>query len=224
MYGMAFCTNHKECEKFAEEAEGHGLRCRIVTGKEARGRAGQTVINASVDALIQGEIDLIVTVEKLATGFNRPEVNAIISARITSAAKTIQYIGRRCRSFAHTDGREKENCHVFETNWTLKRNAKRGKKPLRVADALELNGEQPESICSMADGSPLEYEQEYLLREDGTADVKGIECIGEVAYAKVNGLQYDTLKKTIRHAGLLSLGQVKGRGPRINLYEKSKVE
>ncbi len=153
--GMGFFTNHAECEKFVTEAEAHGLKCCIVTGKEAKGRAGQAVINEAVDALSRGDIDLIVSVEKLATGFNREEINAIISGRITSAAKTIQYVGRGARSYTDEEGRVKEDCLVFETNWTLKKNAKRGRKPMRFADALDFNGEDPEAICTMADGSTV---------------------------------------------------------------------
>lgn len=224
MYGMAFCTNHKECEVFVEEAMGHGLRCRIVTGKEAKGRAGQTVINAAVDALIKEEIDLIVTVEKLATGFNRPEVNAIISARITSAAKTIQYIGRGGRCFTDDDGQVKEDCHVFEINWTLKRNAKRGKKPLRLADALAYNGEEPEAICSMADGSTLEYENKYYPDEDGTVDVGGRMGVVLSWYADHLGISRTTLNRYERSKNPAVIGHVRIGVQKVPVYDKEVVD
>jgi hypothetical protein len=159
MRGMAFCTSHEECEEFVKDAKEHGLKCRIVTGKEAKGRKGQKVINEAVDALDREEIDLIVTVEKLATGFNRPEINAVIWARITSAAKTIQGIGRGGRSHNYPGDIRKEHCLVFETNWSLQGNSKRKKKALRLADALAANGEEPEAICGMLNREPLQYEK-----------------------------------------------------------------
>ena len=162
--GMAFCTNRNECLKFASQAAELGLRCEIITGKEAPGKQGREVINEAKEKMCRGEIDLIVTVEKLCAGFNFPEINAVIWARITSMAKTIQGIGRGARS--HKEGKMKKDCcWVFETNWSLKNNAKRGKKPLRIADALSQNGEDPEKTCTMADGSVLTYDKIFTKEE-----------------------------------------------------------
>ena len=224
MRGMAFCTNHAECEKFAEEAQAHGLRCRIVTGREARGRAGQAVINAAVDALIANDIDLIITVEKLATGFNREEINAIISARITSAAKTVQYIGRGARSYTDNENRVKTCCLVFETNWTLKNNAKKGRKPLRIADALEFNGEDPEAICSMADGSVLLYDKKYQLNEDGTVDVDGVLGVVLGLYADQLGISKSTLEKKKKSEKIIPIAHIQMGGWKTAVYEKAKVD
>ena len=156
--GMAFCTNLEECDKFLKQAEGLGIKAQIITGREAKGKSGQEVILAAKNQLVSGEIDLIITVEKLCAGFNFPEVNAIIWARITSMAKTIQGIGRGARSYNDEDGLKKEYCTVFETNWSLKDN-NRGRVPLRFADALAQNGENPERICAMANGLVLDYKQ-----------------------------------------------------------------
>ncbi len=229
MRGMAFCTNHAECEKFASEAEQHGLRCRIVTGKEAKGRAGQAVIDAAVDALIGGKIDLIVTVEKLATGFNREEINAIISARITSAAKTIQYIGRGSRSFIDALRRIKTHCLVFETNWTLKKNAKRGRKPMRLADALAFNGEDPDAICSMADGSQLDVKRTFTIEKDGTVNIAGRLAIGVVPYVKAqlqSIIGHQTLEQLIDQAGLQPVPNVRvfSASHPIDVYWKDEVD
>ena len=163
MRGMAFCTNHQECEKFALEASRYGLRCKIVTGKEAKGRDGQRVIDEAVQSIENGECDLLVTVEKLATGFNWPAMNAVIWARITSAAKTIQGIGRGGRAHTDEEGRVKTHCTVFETDWKLQ--GKKGRKPMRLADALAFNGEDPEAICRMADGSMLIVNRPLRMEE-----------------------------------------------------------
>jgi hypothetical protein len=68
MRGISFCTNHAECENFVQEASKFNLRCKIVTGYEAKGRSGQKVIDEAVATLLSGECELLVTVEKLATG------------------------------------------------------------------------------------------------------------------------------------------------------------
>ncbi|MGL4555501.1 MAG: DEAD/DEAH box helicase [Gemmataceae bacterium] len=168
--GMAFCTNHAECERFASEAQELGLRCEIVTGKEARGRPGRQLILDAKGRLVRGETDLLVTVEKLCAGFNFPEVNSIVWARVTSMAKTIQGIGRGARSYRHGEF-VKDCCHVFETNWTLKGNATRGRKPYRIADALAANGEDPTRICGMADGRPLQVDRSMAV-ENARAEIR----------------------------------------------------
>ncbi len=223
--GMAFCTNHAECEKFAKEAELLGLRCRIVTGKEAKGKSGREVIKNAKAELCSGEIDLIVTVEKLCAGFNFPEVNAIIWGRVTSMAKTIQGIGRGGRS--HKEGKlRKECCWVFETNWTLKGNAKRGKKPLRIADALVENGEDPEAICTMADGSKLQYQEKiYESDSDGIVylDDKSVGVI-IATYASSIGIAVKTLEEKIIAAQLLPIAKGKYRSGPKDVYSKDEID
>jgi len=161
---MAFCTNHAECEQFVKEAEEYDLRCAIVTGREAKGKQGWELIDDRMEELLRGDINIVVTVEKLATGFNRREINAILWARVTSMAKTIQGIGRGGRCFEE-DGFKKDCCWLFEANWALKDNVKRGKRPLRYADALAMNGENPEKICGMANGKVLEFEKPLTVEE-----------------------------------------------------------
>jgi superfamily II DNA or RNA helicase len=226
--GMAFCTNHKECEKFATEAEFHGIKCRIVTGKEAAGRKGQSVIDAAVDALNAEEIDLIITVEKLATGFNKPEINAIVWARITSAAKTIQGIGRGARAYTDKEGRQKQECLVFETNWSLQKGSKKGRRPMRLADSLAFNGEDPEAICSMADGSQLDIYQRLSLEDDGTVDIQGRTAVGLSMYAKkrIPKIAIDSLEKYTKAASLAPVKNVQvysGQRP-VEVFWKDEVE
>lgn len=230
MHGMVFCTNHAECEKFAEEAAAHGLRCKIVTGHEAKGRTGQQVIDAAVQQVLNGECDLLVTVEKLATGFNCPEINAVIWARITSAAKTIQGIGRGARSFTDEFGRVKTDCTVFETDWQLKKNGKKknGRKPMRLADALAFNGEDPEAICEMADGSNLNVNRMFVLDESGVVEVDGDLAVGIEAYASSCGeaITGVTIKKYIKSVGLLPLNNCKAMSKNrpVDLYWKGDID
>lgn len=226
--GMAFCTNHAECEKFVKEANDHGIRCRIVTGREAKGIEGQKVVDSVVDALNNEEIDLIVTVEKLATGFNRPEINAVIWARITSAAKTIQGIGRGARSHTYPGNIPKEHCLVFETNWQMKDNAKNGRRPLRLTDALIFNGEEPEAICSMADGSPLEVICRYALNTDGTVDIDGKTAVSIEAYCRNSASQISPayIHRGIKKAGFQPVPNVHvySGAQRVKVYWKEEID
>lgn len=158
VYGMAFCTNHAECEKFKKDAEALGLRFEILTGEElAGGEKGRRQLKEAEGRLLRHEIDGFVTVEKLATGYSPNFMNTILWARVTSSARTVQGIGRGGRRHTYPGGIRKTHCTVIETNWTLSKNAKRGKKtPLRLADALFDQGEDPEAICGMANGEPLD--------------------------------------------------------------------
>lgn len=222
--GMAFCTNHKECEKFAKEAKELGLRCEIVTGKEASGTKGKDVINAAKEKICAGEIDIIVTVEKLCAGFNFPEINAVIWARVTSMAKTIQGIGRGGRSYKEGDMR-KDCCWVFETNWTLKKNAKRGKKPLRLADALIQNGEDPDAICSMADGTKLDYNKRLPeIDEDGVITINDQICVGINRYAKKCGVDVTVLLSQINKLELKPIEKALAKSTIIDVYLKSEID
>ncbi len=158
IYGMAFCTNHAECERFVEDAAKLGLKFEILTGRElAKGETGRTQLKAAETRLQSHEIDGFVTVEKLATGYSPNFMNTILWARVTSSARTVQGIGRGGRRHTYPSDAPKTHCTVIETNWTLSRNATKGKKtPLRLADALEDQGEDAEAICGMANGAKLD--------------------------------------------------------------------
>ncbi len=190
--GIAFCINISECDKFAEEAARLGLRCRIVTSREAKGPTGDTVIKTAEQALLNQEIDLIVTVNKLGEGWNFKPANAAIWARAsTSPMVVIQGVGRTCRSYTDAEGRQKPHSLVFETQWSL-RTSRPGrlrqpdntvrKKPLTIGQALALNGENPEEVCSMMNGNRLQIEKFESLKGDGTAIVEGIEYVEPVRY------------------------------------------
>ena len=190
--GVAFCVNIDECDKFAREAAKLGLRTRIVTSREAKGRKGNKVIKAAEQALLDQEIDLIITVNKLGEGWNFKPANAAIWARAsTSPMVVIQGVGRTCRTYIDEEGREKPYSLVFETQW-FHRSRRSGfrkqpdnivrKKPLTIAQALALNGEDPEAVCSMVNGSRLQVEKYETLNRDGTVVVNGIEYVEPIRY------------------------------------------
>lgn len=185
LHGIAFCVNIKECDKFAAEAKKYGLRSAIVTSREAKGKKGDAVIAEAEQALVNREIDLIITVNKLGEGWNFKPANAAIWARAsTSPMVVIQGVGRTCRS--HTDdlGRVKPHSLVFETQWSLRRgygrrneNNRLEKKPLTIAQALMLNGEDPTQVCSMENNQPLYLEKYETLNDEGTASIEGVEYV-----------------------------------------------
>ncbi len=160
--GVAFCANVRECDIFAKVAADHGLRCRVVTGREAKGKEGQAVIAEAERALVAGKLDLIVTVKKLAEGWDCKPVNAAIWARAcTSAADVVQGIGRTGRSYYDEIFGKKTVSHIFETRWAPKSSdgspaRSRGCKLLGIEGALLRNGEDPRLVCSNSDYSQPE--------------------------------------------------------------------
>jgi superfamily II DNA or RNA helicase len=186
--GVAFCANIKECDIFANVAAQHGLRCRVVTGREARGKDGQAIIAEAERALVAGEIDLIVTVKKLAEGWDCKPVNAVIWARAcTSAADVVQGIGRTGRAYFDEIFGKKTVSHIFETRWVPKSSDGslarfRRCRLLGIEGALLRNGEDPRLICSNSDYSPPEFS-----KREPSPIVKRIfdKCLEERDFAEV---------------------------------------
>ncbi len=159
MRAVAFCVNIAECDRFAEEAKAMGMRSMIVTGREAKGKNSEAVIQEAEEKLTNGEIDLIITVKKLAEGWNYKPANAAIWARAcTSPADVIQGIGRTGRAYLDPVYGKKNESFVFETRWDVKNGKKKNMRPLGIADALARSGEDPSLICTNVDQTPLEHE------------------------------------------------------------------
>lgn len=160
--GVAFCANVTECDIFAGVAAKHGLRCQVVTGREAKGKEGQAVIAEAERALVAGEFDLIVTVKKLAEGWDCKPVNAAIWARAcNSAADVVQGIGRTGRSYYDEIFGKKTVSHIFETRWAPKSSdgslkSSSGCRLLGIEGALARNGEDPTLVCSNSNYSRQE--------------------------------------------------------------------
>lgn len=103
-----FCRNVEECKKFLELAEAKDYKGIIVTGSEGKDRLAE-----AEQLLRAGEMDFIVTVDKLKAGWNFPPLNAVIWARATvSPASLIQGVGRAGRAY-----KDEPFAYVFETLW-----------------------------------------------------------------------------------------------------------
>ncbi len=166
--GVAFCVNIAECDAFAAEARKHGLQCEIVTGRETTGNDADGIIRAAEERLLAQEIDLIVTVKKLAEGWNFKPANAAIWARAcTSPADVVQGIGRTARAYRDPEFGYKKESLVFETAWELRgtKGKPRSRRPVGIADALARNGEDPTLVCHHADGTLLDYTKQLTTEE-----------------------------------------------------------
>jgi|GEM_PF-4925454 len=189
-----FCANNNECKKFQDKADGYGLKSAIVTAKETQ--KNPHALKQAEAAMMRGEIDFIITVEKLGEGWDFPPLEGAILARATlSPVRIIQPIGRAARSYTDPEGNEKKYAYVFETEWkrmkgrndkksdppvksasernpadgadVFTENTRARRKPLSVAQSLINLGESDiEEICENADGEELEYES-YTKAPEG---------------------------------------------------------
>ncbi|MCX6734649.1 MAG: DEAD/DEAH box helicase family protein [Candidatus Peregrinibacteria bacterium] len=185
-----FCTSIKECEKFLEIAESKGMKGMIVTSK-----IGKNSLEEAEKKILSGEIDMIITVDKLTEGWNFPALNSVIWARACgSPARIIQAAGRAARYFKGQD-----YAYFFETNWTVRRKPKDkkdkdgedggkedegkdendsnknddddkeeaslSKGSLTLTKALYESGEDTDTICEGIDGNSIEFTKEVLLDE-----------------------------------------------------------
>ncbi len=159
--GIAFCVRIDECDIFAAEAQEFGLRARVITSRETKGMKltqAEAFLQGAEQQLIDQELDLIITVGKLAEGWDFPPGNAAIWARACkSPALIIQGIGRTGRNHTDDRGREKEFSYVFETKWKLKGKS-RASRPLSLATAFYLANENVDEICKGAKGDKIDFE------------------------------------------------------------------
>ena len=109
---IVFCANTNECEEWAKEAEGRGIKCQLVTYKQGK------IVEESKKNLLDGKIDMIVTVNKLAEGFDCRPINCVILARATtSRARIIQPAGRGLRAQNEEEDKiygQKKLCHIIQ--------------------------------------------------------------------------------------------------------------
>jgi superfamily II DNA or RNA helicase len=162
----AFCASIEECDRFMELAEkSYGFKCQRVTSKDEK-----DALEKAEKRLMNGEIQLIVTVDKLTEGWNFPALNTVIIARASNSPARLyngkQYgniietkwqIGSGVRtegaiSTSGTEGLEKED---------EMENSFKAKKALNLMEALLANGEYEEdlgAICVGVDGEAIKYE------------------------------------------------------------------
>lgn len=138
-----FCSSIAECDKFLLEAEKEDLRCAIVTSRESA--KNPKALEEAEDAMMRGEIDFIVTVDKLGEGWDFPPLEAVILARATlSPVKIIQPIGRAARTYTDSSGVEKQASYVFETEWERK-SARSEKEAISSDDVIDSDPEIEEN-------------------------------------------------------------------------------
>lgn len=98
---VARCTNIKEAGKFVELLIKRGFRARLCTSRDEDAKTPQQQrikLAALETAMLKGQLDVIVTVDKLAMGWNFPLANIAIDATASaSPAKIIQFVGRILR-------------------------------------------------------------------------------------------------------------------------------
>jgi superfamily II DNA or RNA helicase len=133
---LAFCSTIRECDKFQEVAKRGGLSCAIVTGREYRQKPKADHIGEAERKLLDGDIDVIASVDKLQVGWDFPPLNTILQLRATlSPAILIQEAGRASRVYAGKGG-----AYIIEPQWKRNRQIEqefvRGGKIIKREDAV----------------------------------------------------------------------------------------
>jgi superfamily II DNA or RNA helicase len=226
--GAAFCVKISECDRFAREAKALGLRTRTVTSRETKGMSQEdadALLAQAEKQLMNQEIDLVITVSKLAEGWNFPPANAAIWARASmSPALIIQGVGRTARAFEDEQGRKKVFSTVFETNWHMEE--KRKRTPLTIADALAQMGENPKDFCEMADGSEVKINNTVRLNENGTVLVGDRLAVGPAKYSLHLQFGEGRIRDLIKEAGLTPIPDVRAYSnlSPVNIFWKDEVD
>lgn len=239
-----FCQTVDECKKFEKLAASKGFKSIIVTGKEGKDRQKE-----AEQKLLNGEIDFVITVDKLKEGWNFPALNAVIWARATgSPANIIQGTGRAARKYL-----DERFAFIFETQWKLsskiilgnsnggtggkgseninKVRSGNSNNALTLAQALAYLGEDPTESVEAYEGQ-LKYIRYLPIDELGEVKVKvgdeELELVsGSAAAAKRFGVSIITLNKRIEKAGIKpveGLLGLAGVSTSVLLYRKKDVE
>lgn len=247
LLGLASCPTIKECDKFSKIAESIGLRVIIVTNREYKNERGVDHRERAEQFLLDGDKDIIVTVDKLKEGWNFKPLNAVILARATlSPANVLQPAGRASRMFGN-----QHYAYIFEAQWRSAnmrdvlsseddpggndggggsgggggRRTPRLTRPLTFADALYLSGERDiPAVCEGWHGERLRYKKMYTMNPDGTVDVNGVTGVVLSHYADHIGISRPTLycyekQETPNEIARIPLGV-----NAVPVYEKSVVD
>jgi len=164
---LAFCSTIRECDKFQEVAQQVGLTCEVVTGRECRKDSGSDLIQQAQRRLLNGEIDLIASVDKLQVGWDFPPLNTILQLRATlSPAILAQEAGRASRN--HPD---KTNAYIIEPRWRRNRPSfqevtRKGKK-IRREDLHLPHSDEDEEQCEDEDAAPFYWETTIEEKKTG---------------------------------------------------------
>lgn len=228
-----FCPSIKACEKFLELAQTMGFSGMIVTSG-----IGKDDLAEAEKALESGEINFIITVDRLTEGWNFPALNSVIWARAcNSPARIVQAAGRASRYYEN-----EPYAYFFETNWNTSRRPKvtakeddpdgagnshpkkRGEEKseasislqgaFTLASAFYALEEDPDVICEGNEGS-LEFTKIVMLDENGMAKIRIRQEDGKIREIEVVGSggktaeSYATTPSTF-HKRLADLKPVEG--------------
>lgn len=183
---VASCSNITEANRFLDLVRQRGYQAEVYTSKDkdAPTRKFQAAKKTALESRMRrGQLDMIVTVDKLSEGWDFPEVNIALNARaIASPARIVQFAGRALRI-----AKDKLFAVIIEVAWQIKGqalerseldestegsgsggNADEGGAANSINDGdklgfLEALAELGESIddlrsmCVRADGTPFEY-------------------------------------------------------------------
>jgi len=108
-----FCATNLEAEKFLNLAKTRGYNSAIVTGKHNEIEVKEAEKRMMLPMGDPEKLNFIITVNKLAEGWDFPALNTVLLARATgSPAKLLQSVGRAFRAY---EG--EEWALVLEPNW-----------------------------------------------------------------------------------------------------------
>jgi len=182
----AFCVNIKECGKFREIAEQEfGLRTKRVTSAAD----DKTALAEAEKMLKNGEIDIIVTVDKLTEGWNFPALDGVIYARGSkSPARIIQACGRASRISVN-----KSFAHIFETSWRVGKSIDSKDKKADDEDDEddeENESKNPPNIMKVGGRKALNLVEAFLQNGE---DLEGLQTM----FAVVNGekMEFEVLEE-----------------------------
>ncbi len=258
LYALATCLTIAECDRLKMMAEkDYGLRCTIITSREMKGSklakgAKKTPLEIAEEQLANGEIDMIISAEKLREEWDYSRLNAVLQVMASqSPARVLQPPGRATRRF-----KSQKYAYIFEPSWiglsmvkvgggTSGKTRKSREKnegdlikdpalipkptnatPLTLVDALELIGEENvDSVCETLDGQPLKRFRLLPVNANGEITIDETLCVALSPYAEVKGLDYSSLSRAVQDAKLTARGHARlASGRAVPVYENAEIE
>ncbi|MBT5517233.1 DEAD/DEAH box helicase family protein [Candidatus Peregrinibacteria bacterium] len=233
---IAFCHSLAACDLFQEKAREAGFRTTIVTGHQGD-------LQSAEQQMLDGEIDIIITVDKLKEGWNFRPLNTVLWLRSTgSPGPLIQGAGRAMRAYLL-----EKVMHLFEAEWRLSYRPTKGppkgekgaptgegtsnrprisRKAMTFAQALLAMGE---SLRGVLANDVLPHHIIYIDLDEfglGTSEKYGEVC-GLNAYAPSLDMSPHAFKGVVAAAKINPCEGILGRRPphtAIDLYSKSDID
>ncbi|MDO8648790.1 MAG: DEAD/DEAH box helicase family protein [Candidatus Peregrinibacteria bacterium] len=247
---IAFCSSIRECDSFRklfhEKASSQGLKCEVVTNREVRKRRTIDIIQEAQDKLLNGDLGMLASVDKLQLGWDFPPLNTVLQLRATtSPAVLIQQAGRASRRTSN-----KEFAYIIEPRWRRDIHEVGGGSgggsgggdnaqtrdsmsaspqkfyatPLTLAEALNiLDGGDVDAACERIDGKKLSYDIVKSLREDGTVELGEETCIYLDFFAQFHDYPQDLLLREVQRAGLQAVGVAVFQKQYVPVYRQRDI-